>query len=49
MDPGLTPAPDSVIFVSDLEDGNKKKNIPKFFCLLLFKATLTPFFNDKKS
>jgi hypothetical protein len=26
----------------------KKKISLKFFCLLLFKATFTPFFKDKK-
>jgi hypothetical protein len=38
MDPD--PAPDPAIFVSDLQDGNKKFFFPKFFCLLLIEGTV---------
>jgi hypothetical protein len=34
------PTPDPAIFVSDLQDGNKKI----ILCLLLFEATFTLFF-----
>ncbi len=37
---------DPAIFVSDFQDV-KKKIFSTFFCLLLFKGTLTSFFNDK--
>jgi hypothetical protein len=40
----MDPDPDPAIFVSDLQDVNKK-----FFCLLLFKGPFPPFFKDKKS
>jgi len=43
MDPAADPDP--AIFVSDLQDVNKKY----FFCLLLFEGTFTSFFKDKKS
>jgi hypothetical protein len=46
MDPDLDPDP--AIFVIDLQDANKKTNFMKFFCLLLFEATFTSFFKDKK-
>jgi hypothetical protein len=36
--------PDPTIFVSDLQDTNKK-----LFCLLFFEGTFTSFFMDKKS
>jgi hypothetical protein len=36
MDPDADPA----IFVSDLQDENKKIFFSKFFCLLLFEGTL---------
>ncbi len=43
---------DPAIFVIDLQDANKKgeknNSFKKFFCLLLFKGTLTSFFKDKK-
>jgi hypothetical protein len=44
MDPAPGPVPDPGIFVSDLQDDNKK-----VFCLLLFEATYTSFLEDKKS
>ncbi len=40
---------DPDIFVIDLRDANKKIFKKKFFCLLLFEGTFTPFFKDKKS
>ncbi len=45
-DPESDPAPDPdpANFFGALQDGNKK-----FFCLLLFEATFTSFFKDKKS
>jgi hypothetical protein len=42
MDPDADSDP--AIFVSDLQDVNKKL----FFCLLLFEGTFTSFFKDKK-
>jgi hypothetical protein len=48
-DPDPDPALDPVLFVSDLQDANKKLFFPKFFCLLLFEGTFTWFFKDKKS
>jgi hypothetical protein len=33
--------PDPAIFISNLQDGNKKLFFTKFFCLLLFEATLS--------
>jgi hypothetical protein len=42
--PTSVPYPDPALFVSDLQDANKK-----FFCLLLFEGTFTSFFKDKKS
>jgi hypothetical protein len=48
MDPDSDPDPD--IFVIDLQDARKKLIfLQNFFCLLLFEATFTPFFKDKKS
>jgi hypothetical protein len=44
MDPDPGADPDPVIFVSDLQDVNKK-----LFFLLHFEGTLTSFFKDKKS
>jgi hypothetical protein len=43
--------PDPAIFVIDLQDANQKTNfvLKKFFCLLLFEGTFTPFFKAKKS
>jgi hypothetical protein len=40
---------DPAIFGIDLQDANKKQNLKKVFCFLLFKGTLTSFFKDKKS
>jgi hypothetical protein len=40
--------PDPDILVIDLQDANKKL-IFNFFCKLLFEATLTSVFKDKKS
>jgi hypothetical protein len=40
--------PDTAILVIDLQDV-KKNNNKKFFCLILFEGTFTPFFKDKKS
>jgi hypothetical protein len=40
---------DPAIFGIDLQDANKKLTLKKFFCLLLFEGTFTPFFKDKKS
>jgi hypothetical protein len=37
------PDPDPAIFVSDLQNVNKKL----FFCLLIFEGTFTSFFKDK--
>jgi hypothetical protein len=45
-DPGSDPA----IFLTDLQDASKKLIFKQnFFCLLLFEATFTSFFKDKKS
>jgi hypothetical protein len=41
--------PDPAIFVIDLQDDNKKLFLKKIFCLLLFEATFTSLFKDKKS
>ncbi len=51
LDPDLTPDP--ALFVSDLQDDNKKQFFFWFFCSLLFEVTLTlvhhsSFFKDKK-
>jgi hypothetical protein len=46
MDPDLDPDldPDPAIFVSDLQDANKKLIfVITFFCLLLFESTLIVF------
>jgi hypothetical protein len=48
MDPD--PNADPAIFLSDLQDVNKKQIFENnFFCLLLFEGTFTSFFKDKKS
>jgi hypothetical protein len=47
-DPTPDPAPDAGIFVSDLQD-DKQIVFSQIFCLLLFEATFTSFFKDKKS
>jgi hypothetical protein len=41
--------PDLAIFVIGLQDASKKQFLTQFFWLLLFEATFTSFFNDKKS
>jgi hypothetical protein len=42
--------PDPDIFVTDLQDADKKRLIVKeIFCLLLCKGTFTSFFKDKTS
>jgi hypothetical protein len=48
MDPDSDPDP--AIFVADLQDASKKLIfLINFFCLLLFEATFTSCFKDKKS
>ncbi len=42
-------APDPDIFVTFLQDGNKKFFFFQIFFLLLFEATFASFFKDKKS
>jgi hypothetical protein len=50
MDPDPDLDPDPAIFVIDLQDTSKKLIFkPNFVCLLLFEATFTSFFKDKKS
>jgi hypothetical protein len=50
MDPDPDADPDPAIFVTDLQDANKKLIFSaKFFCLLLFEGTFKSFFKDKKS
>jgi hypothetical protein len=50
MDPDSDPDPDPAIFVIDLQDASKKLIfLHNFLCLLLFEATFTSFFKDKKS
>jgi hypothetical protein len=50
MDTDPDADPDPAIYVIDLQDENKKKQLKKkFFCLLLFEGTFTSFFKDKKS
>jgi hypothetical protein len=46
MDPNADPDP--AIFVTDLQDADKKQFKKKFFCLILFAGTFTSFFKDKK-
>ncbi len=42
--------PDPSIFIIDLQDANKKMILKKkFCCILLFKSTVTSFYQDKKS
>ncbi len=45
---GLTD-PDPVLFVSDLQDINKKEFFFQIFLLITFDGTFTSFFIDKKS
>jgi hypothetical protein len=41
--------PDPAIFVTDLQDANKKQIKKKrLLCFLLFEGTFTSFFKDKK-
>ncbi len=42
----MDPDPDPAIFVTDLQDANKKLFFSKFFCSLLFEGTFTSFFKD---
>jgi hypothetical protein len=50
MDPDPDSDPDPALFVIDLQDVSKKLIFEhNFFCLLLFEATFTSFFKDKKS
>jgi hypothetical protein len=42
----LNADPDPAVFVSDLQDVNKKK-LFQVFCLLLFEASFTSFFKEK--
>jgi hypothetical protein len=50
MDSDSDPDPDPAIFVIDLQHASKKIfSKHNFFCLLLFEATFTDFFKDKKS
>ncbi len=41
MDLDPDPAQESVIFVIDLQDANKKQYFSKFFCLLVFEGAFT--------
>ncbi len=43
------PTPDPAIFVSDLQDGNKKLFYFYFFYILLFESTFTKFFKKIQS
>jgi hypothetical protein len=47
MDPDADPDP--AVFIIDLQDANKKQNLKKFICTLLFEGTFTKFFKEKKS
>jgi hypothetical protein len=50
MDPDPVANPDPAIFISDLQDANKKLIfVEKFFCILLFEGIFTSFFIDEKS
>ena len=51
MDPDSDPDPDPAIFVIDLQDASKKLIFKTIFSAyyLLFEATFTSFFKDKKS
>jgi hypothetical protein len=50
MEPDPDSDPDPAIFVIDLQDASKKLIFEhNLFCLLLFEATFTLFFKDKKS
>jgi hypothetical protein len=48
-DAGADPAPDPALFVSDLQDANKKYFFSKYFCRLLIEGTFSLFFKDKNS
>jgi hypothetical protein len=41
--------PDPSVFITDLQDTNKKLFKKKFFCILLFEGTFASFFKGKKS
>jgi hypothetical protein len=45
------PDPDPALFVSDLQEANKQKNVRFFFAYfgITFEGTFTSFFEDKKS
>jgi hypothetical protein len=44
----MDPDPDPSIFITDLQDANKKQiKKKKFFCLLLFEGTFTSFSKTK--
>jgi hypothetical protein len=46
----MDPDPDPAIFVSDLQDINRKLFfLLRFFAVLLFEGTFASFFKDKKS
>jgi hypothetical protein len=50
IDPDPDSDPDSAIFVTDLQDANKKLIFTKSFCAYnFFEGTFTSFFKDKKS
>jgi hypothetical protein len=51
MDPDANPDsdPSPSVFITDLQDANKKLILKKFFCVLLFEGTFTSFFKNKKS
>jgi hypothetical protein len=39
--------PDHSIFITDIQDADKKQISKKFFCILLFEGTFTSFFEVK--
>ncbi len=41
--------PDPSLFIIDIQEANKKINLKKFVCILLFEGTFTSFFKNKKS
>jgi hypothetical protein len=50
LDPAPDPALDPALFISDLQDANKKLFLFfKFLFLFLFEYTITSFFKDKNS
>jgi hypothetical protein len=48
MNPGPDSDPGPAVFVTDLQDANKKIILKKFFCLILFEGTFTSFLNFQK-